>query len=231
MLSYIFNHYIFRKKCPLHKANYETYKKIDSLKHKNDLIASNARYFPEGGLRDAYLKSHPTHNFDKHEEAVFEKMSKLLNRQRNFYLKTNKSVEDFNSSSIGGSFDPRALFSNTLVIKCAKFFKQFIMDFQVTKLPPEDVVKTRINNYNSTNYKKIPLNEMLKFFGLLRNSSFEEIMKTGPYSRATVFRYKKRFEMIGILQNNVMPIDYIHPVVDLSLYHHQIIYGKNLINK
>jgi hypothetical protein len=72
---------------------------------------------------------------------------------------------------------------------------------------------------------------MLKFYAQLKNSSFEELMKTGPYSRATFYRYKNRFEKIGITQNNIMPIDYIHPVVDLSLYHHNIIYNKNLINK
>lgn len=231
MLSYIFNHNIFRKNCSLHMANYKIYKKIDSLKQKNDLIASTARYFPEGILRDAYLNSHPYHKLDRHEEIVFRKMSKLLNRQRIFFLKTNKSVEDFNISSISGSFEPRALFSKALVIECAKLFKKYIMDFQVTKLPPEEVVREKIKKYNLLNYTKLPLNEMLKFFALFRNSSFEEIMKTGPYSRATFYRYKKRFELIGITQNNIMPIDYIHPVVDLSLYHHHIIYSRPLINK
>lgn len=105
------------------------------------------------------------------------------------------------------------------------------MSFQVRKKPPEGVVKERIEKYNSENYQKLPLNEMLKFYGLLKNSSFEDIMKSGLYSRASFYRYKSRFEKIGITQNDIMPIDYINPVVDLTRYHHQITYGKKLINK
>ena len=56
-------------------------------------------------------------------------------------------------------------------------------------------------------------------------------MKKGFYSKATFYRYKNRFNKIGITQNNIVLTDHISIPVDLSMYHHQIIYGKNLIDK
>ena len=232
MLSYLFNHKIFRNKCPQHKANYKIYKKVEEIKAKNDLIASTTNSFPLNILREAYINKHPYLPIDKADDVVHIKMSRLLNRKRQFRLKTNKYVEEFNSTTtINSCFEPRALFSKALLLECSKFFKSQIKCFQVTIKPPESVVRERIEKYNADHFNKLPLNEMLKFFGLLKNSSFEELMKTGPYSRATFYRYKNRFEKIGLSQNNIMPIDYINPIVDLGMYHHQIIYGKNLINK
>lgn len=231
MLSYIFNHKIFRKKCPVHKANYEIFKKVEALKNKNDVIATNAKFFPEGIFRDQYLKTHPYFPIDKTEAEIHKKMNKLLSLEKKFYLKTNRFIEEYNSSSISSETEPRALFSKALMIECSRFFKKNIMAFQVTKKPPESIVRERIEKYNSENYHKLPVNEMLKFYALLKNSSFEEIMKTGPYSRATYYRYRCRFEKIGITQNSIMPIDYIHPTIDLSMYHHCMIYNKKLINK
>lgn len=104
MLSYLFSHNVFRKKCPIHKARYEIYKKVESLKQKNDLIAANAKFFPEGIARDTYLKAHPYHLLDKNEEAIHNKMAPLLNKERKFFLKIGKAVEDFNAMTVSGVY-------------------------------------------------------------------------------------------------------------------------------
>jgi hypothetical protein len=231
MLTYLFNHKIFRNKCPKHKANYEIYKKIESLKARNDSIASAAGSFKSASFRERFLDKNPYIDIDKSEELIYKKMTRLLNRQRRFKLKVNKYVDEFNTTTISGAFEPRALFSKSLLRECHRFFISQINQYQVTEKPAESVVREKIEKYNSEHYDKLPKNEMLKFFAMLKNSSFEELMKANIYSRATFYRYKNRFAKIGITQNNIMPIDFIHPVVDLSTYHHQMLYGNKLINK
>ena len=221
----------FRKKCPTHQANYRIYKRVESAKAKNDSIASRTGSFRSSIIREAFIKCHPYINIDKSDILIHKKMTSLLNRKRQFLLTVNKYVKEFNSTTQSCTFDPRAQFSKTLLLHCSKFFISSINEFQVTEKPPEAIVKDRIEKHNSEHYTKLPKNEMLKFYSLLKNSSFEELMKTGPYSRATFYRYKSRFEKIGITQNNIMPNDFIHSKIDLGQYHHHIIYGKRLINK
>jgi len=229
MLSYLYNHKIFRRRCPKHKAKYKIFKKVDSQIQKNDRIAERIGSIRLGFLRDSYVKKHPYIQIDKNELHVYKVISKLLNRNRQFLIETDKDTDDFNKTTSRACFEPRALFSRSLFAECAKYFKAFIKDFQVTKKPAEGSVADRIDEYNSRNFYKLPKNEMLKFYALLHNSSFEELMKRRIYSRATFYRYKGRFAKIGITQNNIMPIDYIHPKIDLGQYHHNII-NKKLFN-
>ncbi len=110
-LSYLFNHKIFRKKCPIHKANYEIYKKVESAKQKNDSIALRTGSFRSTILKNAFIATHPYINYCKSDEAIHRKMTRLLNRKRQFYLKTSKYIEEFNSETFSASFEPRAMFS------------------------------------------------------------------------------------------------------------------------
>lgn len=231
MLSYLFNHKVFRKNCPVHKKKYEIYKKVESALTKNDLIAKTAGTFIINELKDLYIQSHPYIHIDKEGLFIYKKMSKLLYRNRQFFLKTNSNIEEYNTITCNRNFESRALFSKELFIECARFLKAFIKDFQVTEKPSEAVVSDRIDEYNKTHFRKLPKNEMMKFYLMLQNSSFEEIMKKDIYSRATFFRYKSRFKEIGITQNNIKLSQLIHTSIDLGQYHSHILYGKKLINK
>jgi hypothetical protein len=232
MLSYLYNNKVFRKNCPVHSANYAIYKKVEAAKLKNDKIAERNGIFKSELLRQRYMTNHPYISISKESMFIFKKISKLLNRNREFILKTTPHIDEFNSKTTSYSnFEPRALFSWPLFRECAIFFKSFINEFQVTEKPSECAVSDRIDEYNAKNYFKLPKNEMVKFYALLQKYSYEEIRKKNLYSKATFFRYKNRFEKIGVTKNNVMVADLIHASVDLSMYHSQIIYNKSLFNK
>lgn len=231
MLSYLFNRKLFRKNCPLHKARYEIYKKVESAKQKNDTISKKTISYKSEFFKKKYIENHPYIKIDKKDLNIYKSVSELLNQNRQFLMKVDSSVTDFNSRTSSLPFDPRAFFSKDLFLLCTKFLVSFIKEFQVKEKPSECAVADRIDNYNSKHYQKLPKNEMLKFYALLQNFSFEDILKRGLYSRATFYRYKSRFEKIGITQNNVMIFDHINAAVDLNLYHQHIIYNRKLINK
>jgi len=231
MLSYLYNHKLFRKNCPVHKARYEVYKKVEAAKLKNERIAKRTGTYKIDFFKKKYIENHPYLIIDKNDLIIHKKMSRLLNHNRCFLLKSNPSIDAFNSKTISATFDPRAFFSKALFIECAKFFKSFILEFQIKEKPSECVVRDRISKYNSEHYDKLPEKEMLKIYALLQNFTFEEIMKKGLYSRATFFRYKSRFNKIGITQNSIVSTEHISAPLDLAQYHSQIIYGKNLINR
>ena len=232
MFSYLYNHNLFRKKCPVHSANYKIYKKVEATKLKNDRIAHMNGKFRSDYLKERYMTNHPYDIISKESNFIFKRMSTLLNRNREFILNTTPQIDEFNSRTTSSSiFEPRALFSRELYRECSIFFKSFIKEFQVTEKPSECTVRERIDEYNSRNFNKLPKNEMVKFYALLQKYSYEEIRKKNLYSRATFFRYKNRFEKIGITKNNVMAADFIHASTDLSQYHTQIIYNKSLIER
>jgi hypothetical protein len=231
MLSYLFNHNLFRKNCPVHKTRYEIYKKVEATKLKNDRIAKRTGTYKIDLFKNKYIENHPFIRIDKNDSIIHKKMSRLFNHNRRFLLKSNPSIDAFNSKTISATFDPRAFFSKALFIECAKFFKSFILEFQIKEKPSECVVRDKIAKYNSEHYDQLPVKEMLKIYALLQNFTFEAIMKKELYSRATFYRYKSRFKKIGITQNSLVLTDRIVAPVDLAQYHHHIIYGKNLINK
>jgi hypothetical protein len=231
MLSYLFNHNVFRKKCPIHKKQYDVYKKVESALAKNDTISRNLSSYKNESSRERFMENHPYIIIDKEKLLIHRKMAKLLSNNRRFLLKTNSYIESFNSKSQSGNFEKRALFSKALFNECAKYFRGFINDFQVKERPSESSLSERIDKFNTEHFHKLPKNEMLKFYAILKNSSFDEVLKQEYYSRATFFRYKSRFAKIGISQNNIMLKDFINVPVDLGAYHHALIYGKNLIKR
>lgn len=230
MLSYLFNHGVFRKKCPIHKKRYEIFKKVESVKLKNDRTAvKTASKFMFESARKDFIENTPYIQIDKGDEDIHKKMSKLLNRKRQFLLKTNDRIEEYNTNTIRAYFEPRAHFSKQLFNECSKFFLSFIKEFQIKEKPSEAVVSNLIDNYNESNYHRLPKNEMMKFYIMLQNFTFEEILKKGIYSRATFYRHKSRFAKIGVTQNNIMLVDKVNAPLDLMSYHTELIYGNQLI--
>lgn len=231
MLSYLFNHKVFRKNCPIHKKQYDIYKKVESSIAKNDRIAERTGSFKMQSFKQRFIEKNPYVIIDKDELQIHKKMSKLLNRNRQFLLKTNPYIEDFNSITQSSNFEERALFSKSLFLQCAKFFKSFIMEFQIKEKPLDVTVSEMIDSYNSSHYDQLPKNEMMKIYTMLHNCSFEELYKKGFYSRPTFYRYKSRFKKIGITQNNILVIDHFNVPVDLSQYHNFIMENPHLIHK
>lgn len=231
MLSYLFNHKVFRKDCSIHNKRYETYKKVESAYSKNDRIAKKVNSFKREFFKQRFIGKHPYVVVDKIDNDVHDKMLRLLNRKRQFLLQTNSYIEHFNSVTQSGKFEERALFSKALFSECVKFFKSFINEFQIKEMPPELTISQLIDSYNNKNFHKLPKKEMMKFYTMLQNGSFEELYKKGLYSRATFYRYKSRFEKIGITQNNLLPIDHFQARVDLGQYHQYLMFHKYIINK
>lgn len=227
MLTYLYNNYVFRKKCPIHKARYEVYKKVEGIKAKNDRISKQMGKISDQSRREKYRSTHSYSPIDHKEEKIHSAMKKLLSRGRQFMLITDDSVNQFNTVSARYDyFEERALFSKVLLRECSKFFMDFIKEFQVSEKPSLSNASERIDLYNKTHYKQLPRNEMMKFYELLQNNSFEDIKKKGLYSKATYYRYLKRFEEIGVTKNSVIDLDLICVPADLKNYH-SIIFSKN----
>jgi len=126
-----------------------------------------------------------------------------------------------------------ALFSKNLLKCCLNKLLDFINEFQITQLPDEEKVKQSIDRYNSANRGKLPKTEMLHFYSqLTQRGSFKEVRKHSAYSRATFFRYKQRFEKIGITETSLKPIseDIIPKApIDFNAYHSYLIYDHDLL--
>ena len=78
---------------------------------------------------------------------------------------------------------------------------------------------------------KLPKNEMLKFFMLLQGKTFDDIKKSGVYSKSTFYRYKQRFNEIGITQTSIVPTSMIQVNMDLKDYHTSLMTGHPLVNR
>lgn len=231
MLSYLYNNTLFRTNCPIHQARYEVYKKVESIKAKNDKIAERLGLIDSPKNKERYKKTHPYLPVDPKEEKVHKSMKKLISHNREFMLKIDEKTEKFNNESGRyPQFEPRAKFSKALLKECSKFFLQFIKEFQVAEKPSLATVSDRIDEYNNTHSKKLPKNEMMKFYELLQNNSFEDIKKKKLYSKATYYRYLMRFEEIGVTKNNTIVLDHISVPMDLKQYH-STIFTKNQLFK
>jgi hypothetical protein len=229
MLSYLYNNNVFRRKCPIHKSRYEIYKKVESIEAKNERITERIRLINDPGKQEKYRIAHPYYQIDPKEKRVHKSMKKLILHERQFMVKVDEDVEKFNGTSGRyDHFEPRAKFSKVLFKECSKFFIEFIKEFQVSEKPSLSTVSDRINDYNTIHYKKLPKNEMMKFYELLQSNSFDEIKRKKLYSKATFYRYLKRFEDIGITKNNAIVLDHISVPVDLREYH-SMFFSRSII--
>lgn len=220
MLSYLFNNKLFRKKCPVHKSRFDIYKKVESMKAKDKRITDALKSIDDPKKRERYLISHPYSVIEPADQRVHKSVKKLISRDRQFMLKIDDKTERFNlETGKYAHFEPRALFSKALFKECAILFREFIKEFQIKEKPSLATVADRIDDYNKTHYNKLPKNEMMKFYELLQSNTFEEIKKKNLYSKATYYRYLKRFEEIRITKNHTMVLDLISVPSDLHQYH------------
>ena len=230
MLSYLYNNSLFRKKCPVHKARYEVYTKVESIEAKNMRITERISLINDQTKKDVYRKSHPYLTIDPTERRIHKSVKKLLSKERQFMIQIDEEVDRFNAES--GKyphFEPRAKFSKGLFKECSKLFLEFIKEFQITEKPSLSCVSDRLDDYNNSHYKKLPKKDMMKFYELLQNNSFEEIKKKNLYSRATYYRYLNRFEEIGVTKNNLIILDHISVPADLKQYHTTIFNKSNFL--
>ena len=107
----------------------------------------------------------------------------------------------------------------------------FIKEFQVTEKPSISMVSERIDHFNNTHFKGLPKNQMMKFYELLQNNTFEDLKRKGLYSKATYYRYLKRFNEIGVTKNSVIDLDLICVPADLRNYHSLILGMLQIFNK
>lgn len=220
MLSDLFNTILFRKNCPSHRQYMKVYKKVDLEKQRNDRIATRIGQFKCEKSKSKYVEANPYYMPTNDEKKIHKHVSKLISKTRTFVLKSNSNISTFNSTTSNyGYFEPKAKFSNKLYGELSKLFIRFIKEYQVKQKPFISAVSSLIDDYNKHHYDKLPKNEMMKFYAILQNSSFEEIKRLNLYSKATYYRYKKRFELIGITENNVMPFLFANASTDFSEYH------------
>lgn len=220
MMSDLYNTKIFRRNCPIHRRYMKIYKKVDLLYQKNQRIAERISHFVFEKSKNKFIDRNPYFKPSREEKLIYKHIQKLINRNRTFMMKTNNNTSLFNSETSRDSyFDPRAKFSKAVFNELAKFFQSFIFEFQVKEKPPISAVCALIEDYNDRNYNKLPLNEMKKFYALLLDKSFEQIKSLNLYSRATFYRYKKRFEMVGITEKHLIPYCLVKASTDFSEYH------------
>jgi len=235
MLSYIYNHNIFRKRCPYHKIYYSTYKRVEAINEANDRIANKVASMIYPKAKEKYKKKHPYEKADPTDIKIHKSISKEINRSRKFMLKVDELVNEYNSTTPGASInysEDRAKFSKTLFIELSKFFLKFIEEFQVKEIPEIEQLKKSINDYNKL-YPEKRLNKegMIKFYHYLEHRTFEQIKNLGIYSRAQYYRYKKMFELVGFKKNAVVPMEFTGAKTDLSAYHAMIELNNDLFLK
>ena len=92
-----------------------------------------------------------------------------------------------------------------------------------------------IEGYNRDHKKRLPVDEMKWFYKKwLEIGSFKETVKFYNYSKATQYRYLKRFKKVGISEHNVRPVtEYSVPaaVTDLGAYHWAIMTDYRIKNR
>jgi len=235
MLSYLYNHNIFRKKCPYHKIYYTAYKKVESINEANDKIANKVASMIYLEAIDKYKKKHPYKKADPIDVRIHKSISKEINRSRKFMLNVDEYVTEYNSVTpkitINYSED-RAKFSKSLFNELSKFFLSFIEEFQVKEIPKIEHFKKNIDDYNRLHPEK-PLNKegMIRFYHYTEHRTFEQIKNLGIYSRATLYRYKKMFDLVGFKKNAVVPIEFTGARTDLSAYHSMLELNNDLFRK
>ena len=230
MLTYFFNQYIFRKNSPSHQNRFKIYKEVESINLKNERIAKKIGNYKYPKSKEEFISSNPYIKVTQENRRIHKYVLKLINRQRLFMCYVSPEVQEFNTQTLTYNyFEPRALFSKELFMLCSKYLLKFIKDFQVHEKPSLSIVDNLIDNFNSENYHKLPKKEMLIFYALLKNQTFEDIRKDGLYSRATIYRFIKRFKQIGITQNNLIPIQWMVVSTDLSEYHSTLMANSNIL--
>ncbi len=232
-LNYLFKHNIFRNNCPQFKIELAIYKKVSAIKQRNDRLAKNVGNLPKEE-RAIYLKYNPYESIRKSDKLNYKAVSHMIEASPKFMLKEDRVSKVYNSVTVNNMTDcPTALFSKELIALCLKRLTNFINEFQLKELPPEEMISIRIDRYNSIHKHKLPKADMIQFYDLLAKSgSFKEAARLSRYSRATLYRYKARFNKIGISETSMQGEEnFVFPkgCVDLEFYHSFLQQNSNLI--
>jgi len=231
MLSYLFNQYVFRKNCPVHKDLMTTYKKVESIIAKNERVSTSLKQKKKEITKQKYLEENPFQKIEMNDKRNHKYIRDLLFKEKKFMYVVDDRVNEFNNITARYNyFEPRAHFSKAVFNECANFFLDFINEFQIYEKPAFNSVDDLIDAYNKVHEEdKLPKKEMLKFYKLLETMTFDEIKKSNLYSKPTFYRYKSRFKKIGITQNNLMPIKTIVSNTTLNEYHsYLMVYGRHV---
>jgi len=230
-INYLYKHSLFRKNCPHFKIDYKSYLRVVNVMQKNDRISKRAGTFTSSELKEKFLKNNPYEIISKNDKLTHKYVSKTLEMRTFFMLDIGEKTALYNEQKVNYTRD-RAKFSQDIIRLCLKKLVSFIDEFQVKELPDEDQVSMRIDIKNSfTNI--LPKSEMIYFYSLLQKyGSFKEAARYGGLSRATMFRYKKRFKEIGIHENSIKPMaDYTLPTVktDFQEYHSSLMVKYSIL--
>lgn len=233
MLNDLHKSTLFRQNCPFYKKHYDIYRAVENNDQRNERISKKIGTLgPE--LKEAYMQEHPYEKVPSDLRKTHKHVQKLITRRTYFKLAIdekamlyNKYTTDFNSDD--------ALFSSNLLLLCMYKLVDFIHDFQIKELPPENKIEKLIDDYNLRHRKHLPKREMCAIYRELRIvGSFKDLVKFNHLSRASMYRYKQRFKKIGITENNLIPLTESgipHAELDLRSYHWELTTNAHFLNK
>lgn len=230
-INYLYKHSLFRKNCPQFKIDYKNYLRITNMMQRNERISKQAGTFTDAELKEKYLKKYPYKLISKNDKLTHKYVSKTLEMRTFFRLEVSGNTALYNEQKVNYVRDG-AKFDQGIIKLCLQKLLSFIDEFQVKELPDEDQLSMRIDIKNSYS-RSLPKSEMIYFYSLLqKHGSFKEAARYGGLSRATMYRYKKRFKEIGIHENSIKPMDdYTLPTVktDFQEYHSALIYRYSIL--
>lgn len=230
-LNYLFKNNLFRKNCPHFQIDYKSYLRVANSMQKNDRISKKIGTL-EGSAKELYQKANPYEKIDKNDRMTYKYVSKLLNSKTYFMLDVGERTELYNTKKVEYTRD-RARFCKEIISLCLDKLLEFIKEFQIKELPDEDKIVALIEHKNTYYQSSLPKSEMIYFYSLLQKyGSFKEAGKYSGLSRATLYRYKKRFKEIGISETAIKPLDsYSLPVgyIDFKNYHSFLMLDTNLL--
>ena len=204
-LNYLHKTQIFRRKCPYFQAYYKVYTDVLRKEQRNERIAQKLGKM-DAAQHEAYMKENPYEKISKEERYAKKIVSHLITKKTFFLLAVNEETDAYNRRSINADCNA-ALFSKGLLMACLGQLLDFMHQFEVKDLPPEEAIRQKIQQHNKSRYNKLPEGEMMRFYAqMIKIGSFKEAGRIMQISRATLYRYKKRFKKIGIGENNLIPL-------------------------
>jgi hypothetical protein len=221
-LNYIFKHNMFRKQCPIFKIDHNIYLRVDRIKQRNESISKRIAELQSEEARNAFRKFNPYQAISKEDRLTHKYVSNLINSKPKFMLRISEFSTLFNKQTINAKCHT-ALFSKNLIQLCATRFLEEVKDFQVSELPPELKLGLLIDEYNRTHKVTMQKADLLRFYELwVKYGSFKEAAKASNYARATIYRYKERFNRIGVNEKQFQAGNedrFVKPNLDLKEYH------------
>ncbi len=233
MLNYLHKKHLFRTKCPHWRVYYKQYLDVEASLQKNERISKKIGSLMEGE-KEQYRKEHPYDKISSDSRKVHKYVSKVINKRTFFVFGVDEDVKAYNRQMVNYDCD-RAFFSKNLLKLCLFKLVEFIEEYQIKELPPEEAIAKLIDDYNYIHKARLPKQEMVYFYkDLLRLGSFRAIGKFSHLSRATIYRYKQRFRKIGITEHNLIPQteDGIpRTEINLREYHTEHMFNARFLNK